>query len=140
MIPAYVFPLLLAGLAWQPAYGASLYKWVDSAGRVTYSSLPPPAGAKGESVATPPQPSAEDIRQAQEQVKRAKEQASGMEEQRRSQEAREAEEARLREMQPRPVPAVVEVPVYLPQPIYYPPVMAPPPKHHHDKPPQHRRR
>ena len=138
MRPAYFLQLLLAGLAWQPTYAAPLYKWVDGAGQVTYSSDPPPAGTPAVKVESPPQPSAEDIRQAAERVKRTEEQASEMEDQRRKREAEAAEEARLRALQTPPEPAVVEQPVYLPQPIYYPPVMAPPGRHHDKRRPRPR--
>lgn len=134
MISPYAFPLLLAGLLWQPAHAAPLYKWVDSAGQVTYSSHPPPDGAKAEKVTVPPQPTAEEVRQTAERVKRIEEQASELEDQRRQQEAREAEEARLHALQSPPAPVVIEQPVYLPQPLYYPPVMKPP-RRHHDRPP-----
>jgi hypothetical protein len=102
MIPPFVFPLLFAGLLWQPAQAAPLYKWTDSTGRVTYSSLPPPAGARARTIEIPPQPSAEEARQAQERAQRTQEQASEMEDRRRKQEEKEAEEARLRAMQTPP--------------------------------------
>ena len=139
MISPYAFPLLLAGLAAQAACAAPLYKWVDTAGHVTYSSLPPPAGARARTVDIPPQPSAEETRQAAVRAKRMQEQASELEARRREQEAREAEEARLRAMQSPPAPIVIEKPVYVPQPIYYPPVRARP-RPHHDKHPRPRTR
>lgn len=138
MISLHIFPLLFAGLAWQPACADLLYKWVDSAGHVTYSSLPPPAGTQAEKVQGPPQPSAEAIRQAEEQVKRTQELAREMEDQRRKQEAEEAEEARLRAMQSPPAPVVIEQPVYMP--YYYPSYVAPLPRPHPDKPPRRRPR
>ena len=137
MISPYVIPLLLAGFAWQPAYATQIYKWVDRAGHVTYSSTPPPAGAKPQKVLAPPQPTAEEIRQAEERAKRTQEQASEMEGRRRKQEEKEAEEARLRAMQTPPAPVVIEKPIYVPQPIYYPPVRARP-RPHHDKHPRTR--
>jgi hypothetical protein len=127
MVSSYALCLLLAGLGGQPAYAEPLYKWVDSAGKVTYSSTPPPPGAKAEKVKLPPPPSDEDIKQARERVKRTEEQASELENRRLDQEAREAEEARLRAArQPQP-PIVIEKPVYVPQPIYYPPAHRPRP-------------
>ena len=137
MISPYAFPLLLAGLAAQAACAAPLYKWVDTAGHVTYSSLPPPAGARARTIDIPPQPSAEETQQAEARAKRMQEQASELEARRREQEAREAEEARLRAMQSPPPPVVIEKPVYVPQPIYYPPVRVPP-RRHPDRPPRHR--
>ena len=132
--------LLLAAVAWHAAYAAPIYKWVDGAGHVTYSSVPPPAGAKALKVEVPPQPSAEETRQAGERVKRAQEQAGEMEASRRKQEEKEAEEARLRALSAPPAPIVIEQPVYVPQPIYYPPVIRPPRKPHPDQPPRHRPR
>jgi len=140
MRSAYVLPLLLAGFAWPPAHAAPLYKWVDSAGQVIYSSRPPPAGTQVEKVQAPPQPSAEEVRQTEERAKRIEEQANALEAQRREQEAQEAEEARLRALQSPPAPIVIETPVYAPQPIYYPPVMRRPPKRHPDQHPHPRPR
>jgi hypothetical protein len=140
MISSPAFFLLLAGLAWQPAYADPLYKWVDSSGQVIYSSLPPPAGTRVEKVQEAPQPSAEEIRQTEERTKRIEEQASEMEAQRLEQEAKEAEEARLRALQSPPEPIVIEKPVYMPQPFYYPPVMKSPRARHDDKPPLRRPR
>ena len=120
MIPACAFSLLLAGLALHPAHADTIYKWVDRTGQVTYSSTPPPAGAKAEKLDAAPQPSEEDIRQAEERLKRAQEHASDMENKRLEQEAREAESARLRESQkPQPV-IVIEQPPNVPLPYYYP--------------------
>src|SRR5512139_2531236 len=79
MVSAYVLPLLLAGLAWPPAHAAPLYKWVDSAGRVIYSSSPPPPGTHVEKVQPPPQPSADEVRQTEERAKRIEEQANEFE-------------------------------------------------------------
>lgn len=132
MISRYVFSLLLAGLAWQPAYAAPLYKWVDSRGHVTYSSFPPPSGAKAENVKVPPQPTAEEILQAKERVKRMEEQASELEDTRRKQ---EAEEARLREAQQPQPPVVIEKPVYVREPVYYYPPPHRPRPHPPVKPP-----
>ena len=131
------FLLLLAALAWQPVHADPLYKWTDRSGRVTYSSLPPPAGIQAEKVRLPPQPAAEDIRQAEARVKKAAELAGEMESRRRKQ---EAEEARLRAMQLPPAPVVIEKPVYVPQPIYYPPVRMSPRRRHPHKPPHDRSR
>ena len=128
MIPPHTFPLLLAVLVCQPAVADSSYKWVDSKGRVTYSSTPPPGGVKADQVPTPPPPTAEQVREAEERLKRTKEQASELESQRLKQEEKEAEEARLRaEQQPQP-PAAAEKPTYLRQPSYYNPPLRLPPK------------
>ncbi|WP_296892438.1 DUF4124 domain-containing protein [Thiobacillus sp.] len=134
MIPLRVLGLLLVGLAWQAAQAAPLYKWQDSAGRVTYSSLPPPAGFKAEQLKDASQPDAEAIHQAEARAKKAQELAREMEAARRAQ---EAEDARRRALQP-PAPLVIEKPVYVPQPIYYPPVGHPPRRHPHDRLPRDR--
>jgi len=60
----FTFHLLLAVLVCQPASADPLYKWTDSAGRVTYSSTPPPGGVKAKTIKMPPPPSEEDIKQA----------------------------------------------------------------------------
>ena len=139
MLSAYVLPLLLAGLAWQPVHAEPLYKWTDSAGNVNYSSSPPPAGVEAERVQPVPQPSAEEIRQAEESVERAQALARELEDERLRQEAEAAEEARLRALESPPPPIVIEKPVYVPQPVYYPPVGKPPPKRprHDDEPRRH---
>lgn len=126
MISPYTFPLLLAVLVCQPTAADPIYKWVDSKGRVTYSSTPPPGGVKADQLKTPPAPTEEQVRQAEEQLKRTKEQASELESQRLKQEEKEAEEARLRkEQQPQP-PTATEKPAYSPQPTYYNPPLRPP--------------
>ncbi|MFZ0107287.1 MAG: DUF4124 domain-containing protein [Thiobacillus sp.] len=137
MISPRTLPLLLAVMVWQAAHAEQLYKWIDSDGRVTYSSTPPPAGAKAETVTKPLQPSPEEIQQSAERAKREEAQARELEQQRLEHEAaereREAEEARLRALQTPPPPVVIEKPVYVPQPMTYPPVMAPPPQ---ERPPR----
>lgn len=135
MLSPYVFPLLLAGLAWHTAQAAPLYKWRGSTGQVTYSSLPPPAGIKAEQLQVLPHPTAEEIRQAEARVKKMEEQASEMEARRLKQ---AADEARLRALKPTALPPVViEKPVYVPEPIYYPPVRVSP-RRHPDKKPRER--
>lgn len=132
MIPPKFLCLLLVGFAWQAAQAAPLYKWRDSAGRITYSSLPPPPGLKAEQLKDASPPDAEAIRQAEVRAKKAQELAREMEAARR---AEEAEDARRRALQP-PAPIVIEKPVYVPQPIYYPPVRHRPPRRHPpDRPP-----
>lgn len=142
MIPPKFLCLLLAGFAWQAAQAAPLYKWRDSAGRITYSSLPPPPGLKAEQLQGASPPDAEAIRQAEVRAKKAQELAREMEAARR---AEEAEDARRRALQP-PAPIVIEKPVYVPQPIYYPPIRHRPPRRHPpdwppgDRPPHDRSR
>jgi hypothetical protein len=128
MISPRAFLLLLALLVWQAAYAQPIYKSVDSAGQITYSSTPPPAGTKAKRIEVAPPPSEEEIRQARERTRRVEEQALELENKRLEQEAaREAEEARLREMQPPQPPEVIKKPDYMRQPIYYPPVIERPP-------------
>jgi hypothetical protein len=127
MKPIRVLPLLLATLLLPTAYADQVYKSVDSAGNVTYSSTPP-EGVKAERVDVPPPPTEEETRQAKERVKQAEEKAGEMEnirlEQQAREEARAAEEARQREVQQ---PVVIQQPVYVPQQGYYPPVQGRPP-------------
>ena len=127
MNPIHVLPWLLAILPLQAAHADPIYKSVDSAGNVTYSSTPP-AGVKAEKVEVPPPPTEEETRQAMERVKQAEEHASELESSRLEQQAREqaraAEEARQREAQK---PIVIQQPVYQPQPYYYPPMRRLPP-------------
>jgi len=127
MKPIHVLPVLLATLLLQTAHADPVYKSVDSAGNVTYSSTPP-AGVKAEQVDVPPPPTEEETRQAKERMKQAEEQVSEMENTRLEQQAREqaraAEEARQREVQQ---PVVIQQPVYVPQQGYYPPVQGRPP-------------
>src|SRR5512139_3563324 len=123
MNTSHVLALLLASLACQAVLAAPVYKSVDSAGRVTYSSTPP-AGAKVEKMDLPATPSATEAQQAAEQVKKTEAQARDLETQRLAKEAeqkakeeKEAEEARLREAQKPQTPAASEQPVYYPPPI-----------------------
>jgi hypothetical protein len=128
----HVLPWLLATLLLQTAHADPIYKSVDSAGNVTYSSTPP-GGVKAEKVDVPPPPTEDETRQAAERVKQAEERASELESSRLEQEAKEraraaeeraraAEEARQREAQK---PVVIHQPVYVPQ--YYPPMQKRPP-------------
>lgn len=118
MNPSRVLSLLFVSLAWQTAFAEQIYKSVDSAGRVTYSSTPP-AGTKAEKVELAPPPTEEEAQQAAEQVKKAGARASELEAQRLEREAaekaKEEEEARRREAEK---PAVIEQPVYVPPPYY----------------------
>lgn len=128
MTSRWAFPLLFAALGWQPAAAVPIYKWVDDAGRVTYSSLRPPAGVRAEKVEPAPQPPVEDVRQAEERTERARALARELEAERIRQEAEAAEAARRRALQVPPPPIVIEKPVYVPQPVYYPPAWKRPPK------------
>ena len=124
MKPAQLFPLLLAALASAPSVADELYKSVDSAGNVTYSSTPP-QGVKVEKVEVAPPPSEAEILAAEERLKKNAAQAEELEAERREKEAvqaeREAEAARQRAAQQPVQPVVIETPVYVPQPVYYPP-------------------
>ncbi len=119
--PRASFLLLCWSLA-ACAQAGQIYKWVDSAGQVTYSSSPPPPNAKGEQLAMPPPPASEEVLQAKDHAKRDEEQARELERLRLEREAaRKAEEDRLRASQP-PPPVVIEKPVYVPKPVYVQPV------------------
>lgn len=129
-LAAHTRPVLLALLVvsvWRPAHGETIYKSVDSEGRVTYSSTPPPSGSRVEKLMLPSSPSEQDIRQARELAQRVETQGRQLESKRLEQEAaKKAEEERLRALQP-PPPVVIEKPVYVPRAIYYPPVIERPP-------------
>jgi TolA-binding protein len=116
-----VISLLLVALACAPVLADELYKSVDSAGNVTYSSTPP-KGVKVEKVELLPPPTEAEVQTAEERLKRNQAQANELEAQRREKEAAQAaqeeEEARQRATQQ---PVVIEVPTDDPQPIYYPP-------------------
>jgi hypothetical protein len=132
MVSVRLFPLLFAGLACQAGVAAPLYKWVDRAGEVTYSSAPPPAGAKAEKLTLAPPPTAAEVRQAEDRVKRIETLANELADQRLQ---KEADEARLAAAPPAPV--VVEKPVYVPQPSLYAPVLVEPLRRPHTE--THRR-
>ena len=127
MMSLPAFSLLLAALASASAVADELYKSVDSAGNVTYSSTPP-RGVKVEKVEVAPPPDEAEVQAAEERLKKQAAQANELKTQRREKEAAEAEReaaaeaereaARLREAQQ---PIVIEQPVYVPQPVYYPP-------------------
>lgn len=124
MMSPRVFSLLFAALACSSAMADALYKSVDSAGNVTYSSTPP-KGGKVEKLEVAPPPTEAEIRETEERLKKYEAQASELEAQRLLKEAeeaaREAEEARLREEQ-KPEPRTeTEMPEAAPQPDYYPP-------------------
>ena len=115
-----ILVLLFAALASAPALADSLYKSIDSAGNVTYSSTPP-KGGKVEKVDVPPPPTEAEVQAAEERLKSYGAQANELESQRREKEAaqaaQQAEAARQREAQQ---PIVINVPADGPQPIYYP--------------------
>ena len=121
MMSPPVFLLLLVALASTATVADELYKSVDSAGNVTYSSTPP-QGVKVEKMEVAPPPGEAEVQAAEERLKKNEAQANELETQRLEKEAaeaeREAEAARLREAQQ---PIVIEKPVYVPQPVYYPP-------------------
>jgi Skp family chaperone for outer membrane proteins len=121
MMSLRVFTLLFAALASASAMADTLYKSVDSAGNVTYSSTPP-KGGKVEKLEVAPPPTEAEIQAAEERLKRNAAQANELEAERREKEAaqaaQEAEEARLREAQKPVEPLVIETPS--PPPDYYP--------------------
>lgn len=121
MMSPRVFSLLFAALASASAMADALYKSVDSAGNVTYSSTPP-KGGKVEKLEVAPPPTEAEVQAAEERLKKNAAQANELEAQRREKEAaqaaQEAEEARLREAQKPVEPLVIETPA--PPPDYYP--------------------
>ena len=124
MKSAQLCALLLATLASAASVAGELYKSVDSAGNVTYSSTPP-QGVKVEIVEVAPPPVEAEIQAAEERLKRNAAQAAELEAERREKEAaqaeREAEAARQQAALQPGEPVVIETPVYVPQPVYYPP-------------------
>jgi hypothetical protein len=124
MKPAQIISLLLAALASAPSVADELYKSVDSAGNVTYSSTPPQDG-KAEKLEVAPPPSEAEVQATEARLKKHAAQADEMESARREREAiqaeREAEAARQRAAQQPVQPVIIETPVYVPQPVYYPP-------------------
>ncbi len=124
MMTPRVFSLLFAALACSSAMADALYKSVDSAGNVTYSSTPP-KGGKVEKLNVAPPPTGAEIREAEERLKKNEAQANQLETQRLEKETveaeREAEAARLREAQKPVEPEVIDTPADRPQPDYYPP-------------------
>ena len=123
MSPSVVL-LLIATLASTPTAADALYKSVDSAGNVTYSSTPPKAG-KVQKLDVAPPPSEAEVRATEERLKKNAAQAQELEAQRQEREAaeaaREAEAARQREEEQANLPAEAESPAALPQPLIYPP-------------------
>jgi hypothetical protein len=67
---------ILFGLAAVAAVGAggTIYKWTDKEGNVHFTDCPPPPGCKAESVLVQPEPSEQQIRQAQEKLDKLLEQ------------------------------------------------------------------
>jgi hypothetical protein len=121
MMSPRVFSLLFAALACSSAMADTLYKSVDGAGNVTYSSTPP-KGGKVEKMEVAPPPTEAETQAAEERLKKNAAQANEFEAQRREKEAaqaaQDAEEARLREAQKPVPPVVIETPA--PMPDYYP--------------------
>jgi hypothetical protein len=64
------FTATLLALAATTSAGAqgTIYKWTDPQGVVHYTDCPPPPGCVAEEVQQPAQPSAEDVRRAQERL------------------------------------------------------------------------
>ncbi|MDO9219884.1 MAG: DUF4124 domain-containing protein [Thiobacillus sp.] len=115
------FLLLFAALASASAGADALYKSVDRAGNVTYSSTPP-QGSTAEKLEMEPPPSEAEVRATEERLKKYEAQANELEAQRQHREAeeaaREAAEARQREAQQPEPPAETGTPEPAPQPDY----------------------
>ncbi|WP_347455714.1 DUF4124 domain-containing protein [Acinetobacter thermotolerans] len=52
MLKKIILTSLITGLSLPMVHAANYYKWVDSKGNVTYSSKPPPSGAKQQKIET----------------------------------------------------------------------------------------
>jgi len=115
--------LLLAALAGTTASADALYKSVDSAGNVSYSSTPPKAG-KVEKLEVAPPPSEAEVRATEERLRKNAAQAQELQAQRQDRQAaeaaREAEAARQREEAQADEPDESGPPA-APQPLLYPP-------------------
>lgn len=118
------FLLLLAVLASASASADALYKSVDSAGNVSYSSTRPKAG-KVEKLEVAPPPSEAEVRATEERLRKNAAQAQELQAQRQDRQAaeaaREAEEARQREEAQADAPDASDPPV-APPPFYPPPI------------------
>jgi hypothetical protein len=71
-----VLAAILLGLASAAAVGAggTIYKWTDKEGNVHFTDCPPPPGCEAETVLVKPEPSEQQIRQAQEKLQKLLEQ------------------------------------------------------------------
>jgi hypothetical protein len=67
---------IVLGLASAAAVGAggTIYKWTDKEGNVHFTDCPPPPGCEAETVLVKPEPSEQQIRQAQEKLQKLLEQ------------------------------------------------------------------
>jgi hypothetical protein len=67
---------IMLGLASAAAVGAggTIYKWTDKEGNVHFTDCPPPPGCEAETVLVKPEPSEQQIRQAQEKLQKLLEQ------------------------------------------------------------------
>ena len=115
--------LLLAALVSSSASADALYKSVDSAGNVSYSSTPPKAG-KIEKLEVAPPPSEAEVRATEERLRKNAAQAQELEAQRQDRQAaaaREAEDTRQREEAQADAPDASDPPT-APPPFYPPPI------------------
>jgi len=89
------FAAILIGLttATAIAAGGAIYKWTDKDGNVHFTDCPPPPGCKAETILVQPEPSEQQVRQAQEKLEKL------LEEQRASAAARELERLELERQQ-----------------------------------------
>ncbi|MDP2828641.1 MAG: DUF4124 domain-containing protein [Sulfuricellaceae bacterium] len=115
-----IFLILL--LAIPAAHADSVYKWKDKDGNVMYTSEPPPANIKKETIEGPPAPTEAEVAESRDRTRKQAEYVKEMQEKRREQEAQEAEIERLRlEKQKKENPTVViDNPVYINNPPLYP--------------------
>jgi hypothetical protein len=134
-----LLPLLLLAAA-AAAAEEPVYKSVDADGNVTYSKQPPPEAVQTETVDLPPAPTAEQVRDAEEQARAVERSAATLEQERKQREAAAQPAAPATER-------IIERRVYIPAPVVpdlpvrplppQPPLPSPPPG---GKPPRPRPR
>jgi len=70
-LAAVLFGLMTAAAV---AAGGTIYKWTDKEGNVHFTDCPPPPGCTAETILVQPEPSEEQVRQAQEKLEKLLEQ------------------------------------------------------------------
>lgn len=114
------FLILLLGIS--VAHADTVYKWKDKDGNVMYTSEPPPANVKKETIEGPPAPTDAEVAESRDRIRKEAEYVKEMQEKRRELEVQEAEVEKLRlEKQKKESPTVViDNPVYINNPPVYP--------------------
>jgi len=124
-----------------------VYKSVDEAGNVTYSSTPPEDSVEVDNVELAPGPSEESVKKAQESHEKTKQTANAIDKQNKELDAKRAEERKAAEAEEAKNQEITETEVYRHQntigrhPIILPPnpvnpVAPPPPPTSHPRPVQ----